>query len=419
MSRCCSVTSGPHVAAARAVAGAQRRHALGDLGHEGVAHRADREDRRDRHAALPRRAEAGVDGGVRGEVEVGVRQDHHVVLRAAQGLDALAVPGAGLVHVARDRGGADERDRLDVGVLEQAVDGHLVAVHDVEDARRQARLGQRLGDQVGGRGVLLARLDDDGVAGGDRDREEPHRHHRREVERRDDPDHPEGLADRVDVDLGRDALGEAALLQVRDAAGELHDLQAAADLAERISQHLAVLRGDDRRELLLAGVQDLAEAEQHLRAAGQRGLPPLLPGGPGRGDGVVDVVGGREVDPAGHLAGGRVEDVAAARGDPAPGLAVDPVGHLLGRLLRDHLGHGSRSCPPGPPLATRTLRPDLRTPLQAVRSRSRAPGGRASAARGCGARTARRRAPPSAGSPRSPPSARARAGTASAWCAPW
>ena len=41
-------------------------------------------------------------------------------------------------------------------------------------------------------------------------------------------DDAERLADRVDVDLGRHALGEAALEQVRDAAGELDDLEARA-----------------------------------------------------------------------------------------------------------------------------------------------------------------------------------------------
>ena len=37
------------------------------------------------------------------------------------------------------------------------------------------------------------------------------------------PTGPEGLADGVDVHLGGGVLGEAALEQVRDAAGELHD----------------------------------------------------------------------------------------------------------------------------------------------------------------------------------------------------
>ena len=192
-----------HVAAAPAVPGAQPGDPLLDLRDQLVADRVDRDERGDRHAALPRRAEARVDRGVRREVEVGVRQHEHVVLRAAEGLHALAVAGAGLVDVARDRRRADERDRLDVRVLEQPVDGLLVAVDDVEHARRQAGVRERLGDEDRRGRVLLARLEHDGVAGRDRDGHEPQRHHRREVERRDDRDDAERLADRVDVDPGR------------------------------------------------------------------------------------------------------------------------------------------------------------------------------------------------------------------------
>ena len=84
--------------------------ALGDLGDQVVGDRADGHARGDGHAALTGGAEAGVDHGVGGQVEVGVGQDHGVVLGAAEGLHALAVGGAGGVDVLRDRGGADEAD---------------------------------------------------------------------------------------------------------------------------------------------------------------------------------------------------------------------------------------------------------------------------------------------------------------------
>ena len=80
----------------------------------------------------PAEPKPGVDRGVGGEVEVGVGQHDHVVLRAPERLDPLAGARAGLVDVPRDRRGADERDGLHVGVLEQPVDRDLVAVHDVE-----------------------------------------------------------------------------------------------------------------------------------------------------------------------------------------------------------------------------------------------------------------------------------------------
>ena len=60
----------------------------------------------------------------------------------------------------------------------------------------------------------------------------------------------ERLAHRLAVDAGADVLGELALQQLRDAAGELDDLEAARDSPVRVGQHLAVLGGDDRRELV-------------------------------------------------------------------------------------------------------------------------------------------------------------------------
>ena len=58
---------------------------------------------------------------------------------------ALAVRGAARVDVFGDRRRADEADRLDVGIIEDGVDRFLVAVDDVEDAGRQARLDEQLG----------------------------------------------------------------------------------------------------------------------------------------------------------------------------------------------------------------------------------------------------------------------------------
>ena len=62
-----------------------------------VGNVADRDDDADGHAALAGRAEARVDRGVGGDVEVGVGQDDHVVLRSAQRLDALVVRAGALV----------------------------------------------------------------------------------------------------------------------------------------------------------------------------------------------------------------------------------------------------------------------------------------------------------------------------------
>ena len=189
----------------------------------------------------------------------------------------LPCDGAGLVDVLGDRGRADEGDRLHLGVGEQTVDGDLVAVQHVEDTVGQTGLLPQLRHPQRRRRHLLARLQHHGVAGRDGDREEPHRHHGREVERGDDPDHAERLAYRVHVDLGRGVLGEAALHQVRDAAGELDDLLAAAHLAQRVGEHLAVLGGDDRRQLLLAR----RSAARGTRTGSASAWPARCPATPG------------------------------------------------------------------------------------------------------------------------------------------
>ena len=103
----------------------------------------------------------------------------------------------------------------------------------------------------------------------------------------------------------------------------------ARDLAERVGEHLAVLGGDDRRELLLAGVEQLAEGEQHLGAPGQRRVRATPRRPPGGRDGLVDVGGRREVDACRDTAGRRVEDVALPGGDAAVRLAPDPVRDVL------------------------------------------------------------------------------------------
>src|SRR5918996_856906 len=82
--------------------------------------------------------------------------------------------------------------------------------------------------------------------------------------------HSERLANRVTVDISRHVLGELALEQVRDAAGELDHLNAAGNFAHGVGQHLAVLRRDGARQLMSALVQQGAIGKEDARALGQR-----------------------------------------------------------------------------------------------------------------------------------------------------
>ena len=137
-----------------------------------------------------------------------------------------------------------------------------------------ASLRSSAGEERRGR-VLLRRLEDERVPARDRRRPHPHGHHRREVERRDPGDDAERLADRVDVDPRRGLLRVGALQELRDAADVLDDLDAALHLAERVGEHLAVLGGEEPRQVLAVLVDELVDAEEELCALRER---PVAPG---------------------------------------------------------------------------------------------------------------------------------------------
>ena len=248
------------------VAGAdgQAAGALGERGDEPVRRLlADGDDGGDGHAALAGAAVGGGGDGVGGDVEVGVGQDDGVVLRAAERLHALAV-GVAVSWTCLAIGVEPTKDTASISrVREQRVDRLLVAVDDLEGAVGQPGLAasSRAQEQRRAR-VALGRLEDEGVAARERDREHPHRDHAGEVERRDAGDDAERLALARRVHARGDLLGRLALHQVRDAAGELDDLEAALDLAARVVERLAVLGGDGRGELAGARGERLAETRR-------------------------------------------------------------------------------------------------------------------------------------------------------------
>ena len=111
-----------------------------------VGDTADGDEHRDRHAALAGRAVAAP--------RPRRRRPSRCRRRAARscGSSRRRAPGTRLpvrrrrlVDVARDRRRADERDRGDVGMLEQRVDRDLVAVDHVEDAVGKPASREQLG----------------------------------------------------------------------------------------------------------------------------------------------------------------------------------------------------------------------------------------------------------------------------------
>ena len=208
---------------------------------------------------------------------------------------------------------------------ERRADGLTGALDDVEHARRDARLDRQLGDQDRRHRCLLGRLEDDAVAGAERERAHRGCRHR-PVPRHDRSDHAERLAHLVDGELARHC-GDAAV-QLRGPArvvvdpvdGELDDEarvepeQAGVDHVE-LGELVGVLgdqRGEPAQPPLLLERRQVAPAAVVERRAG----------GPHR---ALDVRGGPGGCGRDLLAGGGIDHRHRAALERGHDLAVDDV----------------------------------------------------------------------------------------------
>ena len=140
------------------------------------------DDAAGRGAALSGRAEAAPQAAVDRQLEVGVVEDDDRVLAAHLEVDLLERRRGGLVHEPAGRRRSGERDDPDGGMGDERRPGAgAIAGHEVDDAGRQAGVGQRLHEVDGRERRLLGRLQHHGVAA-DQGREDlPGRHGDREV----------------------------------------------------------------------------------------------------------------------------------------------------------------------------------------------------------------------------------------------
>ena len=161
---------------------------------------------------------------------------------------------------------------------------------DVQHAIGQSGLFEQLRHPDARRRILFRWLEDEGVSTGERHRKHPHWHHRGKVERCDARADPQGLQSRVRVDLAANRFGVLALEQVRRADGELDDFDAALHRAHRVEKHLAVLLADERRDLFLMQLHQLAKARENAGAAQGRRRPPGRERGHGGLDRIIDIV---------------------------------------------------------------------------------------------------------------------------------
>ena len=115
---------------------------------------------------------------------------------------------------------------------------------------------------------------------------------------------------------------------MRNAAGELHHLEPALDVAARVGQGLAVFGGQKLGEAVVFLLDQLEKLEHHAGAPLRIGRRPGRLRGLRIGDGVLDLgmLGERHFGL--HLAGVGIEDVAESSGGPFYRLAADEMANL-------------------------------------------------------------------------------------------
>ena len=147
-------------------------------------------------------------------------------------------------------------------------------MHQVDHAGREAGLRDQVHHSRLAERGLRRRLDDVGVAGGQRVGGEPEGHHRGEVEGTDLDEDAHRLADQGFVDAGGDVGREVAHLQRGNPGRDLDVFQGSDQLAARFFQRLAVLDGDGAGQVLELLLDEVVQPEEQAAALhGRRGPP--------------------------------------------------------------------------------------------------------------------------------------------------
>ncbi|SCM13005.1 hypothetical protein SAMN04883147_109115 [Streptomyces sp. DpondAA-F4] len=201
-------------------------------------------------------------------------------------------------------------------MLGQCLSGDRTEAGDeVEDAVRQARLLDGLGEELGGERGVLGGLEDDGAAGGEGGGHLGDDLVERVVPGGDRPDDSDGL--QQDGGVAQLLLEGVGGGQFGVRARDQHGDPGVHRLGER--RRGAELGGDGLRDLVLAGRQHVTQGRDPGRAPGGRGGRPAGEGGPCGVYCGVDVLGGAGRDVPDDLLVRRVHDrdrVLAARGPP-------------------------------------------------------------------------------------------------------
>ena len=121
------------------------------------------------------------------------------------------------------------------------------------------------------------------------------------------------LGQQVVVDPRPGAFRELSLEQVRDAADELHDIEPALDIAERVRNGLAVFRSQQARKRVAFAFDQFLEAKEHARAPLRIDRRPCRLRCLGNGNRGAEGCVVAEQDASLNFSGIGIENVTAAR----------------------------------------------------------------------------------------------------------
>ena len=220
-------------------------------------------------------------------------------------------------------------------MIEQRVDDVPAAVHEVQDARRQTDRVDQLEDFLHRQRHALGGFKHDGVAAGDRVRQEPEWNHAGKIEGRDDRTDPQRLANHDLVNPSGDVLGVVALNQDGCAACDVDVLDGAAHLAPRFGERFAALERDRPGDVVEVLFEKGFELEQELHAVGDGRAAPRGKGPACRVNRLSDVCDCREWRRADLFARRGIENRERVCGCRRHPLTPDVIAHLRATACRD------------------------------------------------------------------------------------
>lgn len=213
-----------------------------------------------------------------------------MVLRSAERLHALPRSGGSRVDISGHGARAHEGDAGNARVAQERFDYLPPPVDHVQHPRREPRRPGQLHHALMGERVLLARLQDEGIAGRDRIRPEPQGDHHGEVVGGDPGKNPDRLAKNFAVDPVRHVLERVSHHEGGDPARVLDVLDPPLHLSTALGHALPMLQGQRPSQRLLVLIKGCLQSKEDPSPIYCRGRPPPGEGSGCRRDGLVHLV---------------------------------------------------------------------------------------------------------------------------------